>query len=376
MKGIEVLEQTRIAVNDVYALIRAAKEAKKSEKKEVDLSARARIKTKINSLIEFKAPSVKLSFKDISHSARSIDVKAMSATAGGVTGAANMLCVEKRVPVYIQDVLPMATMDRAARIFNLNTVVNRSTLFSYAPITENAAKPETTTTLGVSSIGRVKLAWYERNSIEAERYHDAGEYIGDYFAVKIAESIHYYILQQLATGAPAIPAGLFPGAGSLPNAVLFDGIYALAQMCNFYFNTDCGSEFHLWVPPADYIAYSIAKKNTLDPILGEDSYSRHLVEDRIAGIKVYPHAVFGGLPAGHSLLGANNILLYDTSSIFVAVDDEVLLFRQEQIEENRIRYVVEMFVAVGRVPQPNALFLGLSAPFVFVTNRTSILNNI
>lgn len=376
---VEILEQSKIAIKDIHLLLQAAKEAKKQEdkNKSVDVSAYSRVKSKFKELLELRPSAIKFSYKDLSQAIKSLDIKAMSATSTGIPSGANILCTEKRAPVYIQDVLPVLSIDKTSRIFTVNSISARSNLFSYTPIAENAAKPETNTSIASTGINRVKLAWHERNSIEAERYHNAGEYITNSFLIKLAESIHFYILQQLAAGVAALPAALLPGAGSIPNAVFVDGIYALAQMVSFYANTDCESEFHLWLPPADYLAYSMPKATTLEPIRGIDGYREHLVEDRIAGIKVYPHAVFGGQPAGHALLGTNNILLYDTMSVIVGVDDEVLVFRQELPEENRVRYVVEMFVVAGRIPQPNAfLATGVTAPFVFVTNRSFINSNI
>lgn len=377
------LEETKKALVDLKKLVDVSAKMKTTSK-EGNVSAYAKVKNILaNNLKRAKSTgssvSFKLNYSDIRKAYKAMDIAAATALVSGVPAGENYMKVPRKVPVLVQDEVEVRSIPRNARQYFINTLSNMSTIANYTPVAEGSVKPQNTSTFTQTAMNVVKVAWHEVNTLEADRFHDANALIEDLFLVKLEESIHYYILQALASVAGALPAGALPGAGTVTNPTILDAFTILSENLHNFADAGPGTELHIWIPRNTYFAYRHVK----------DLYGRYFFnpfEDvdasgfisKIDGAVVAPHGV-DSLVTGHALNGANNILVYATNSVFVYVDSEVEVIVWPIPESNQFRIIVETFVAAAALPQLNSRYFSLSGtpgPLVYTTNQAFLLSNI
>jgi len=377
------LEETKKALVDLKKLVDVSAKTKTTSK-EGNISAYAKVKNILaNNLKRAKSTgssvSFKLNYSDIRKAYKAMDITAATALVSGVPAGENFMKVPRKVPVLIQDEVEVRSIPRNARQYFINTLSDMSTIANYTPVAEGIVKPQNTSNFTQTAMNVVKVAWHEVNTLEADRFHDANALIEDLFLVKLEESIHYYILQTLATVAGALPAGALPGAGTVANPTILDAFTILSEALHNFADAGPGTELHIWIPRNTYFAYTHVKdlygRYFFNPY--EDVNASGFVS-KIDGAVVAPHGV-DSLVTGHALNGANNILVYDTNSVFVYVDSEVEVIVWPIPESNQFRIIVETFVAAAALPQLNRRYFALSGapgPLVYVTNQAFLTSNI
>lgn len=374
------LELTEKTINELLSLALSEKRQEKSENNPSVAHYKSVIAQVSDAIRNNKKAKVK--FKDVLKSVKYI--QAFNATPSGIPTGRNMFCVSEYVQDFVFDVLPTINIPRETLLHSVNTITNmqssgipdRSVDSVGAPIAQNSTKRLYNVLQSTTNVSIVKIAYQELVSLEAERTADGLEYITSHGMQKLMEIVHYYILHTLASGATALTAAAFPGAGTYQSPTLIDAFEWFRQRYLYDFGSDCRENVYIFLPASVWSRYVHTK----------DGFGRYFIEGFdyrraktfIDQVKVFPHYVSPEKTnTTHALNGTNNIMITSEDGQFIYVDPEVIVYEDHLYQTNQTALTFEVFVGAARLPQlTSPMFLSGSPSPLVVTSLATITSNI